>query len=155
MNARYFVSGVGLVAALALTACGGGGSQGGGSNGGGAASAAALGMSADPSGAFAFQPTTLNGAASQPITVNFQNPAGVQHSFVLVKPGTEEQVDQAALAKNGDWTGDANVIAGTKVLTQNGTETVTIPGQPAGTYTYICTVPGHYQGGMKGTLTIR
>jgi uncharacterized cupredoxin-like copper-binding protein len=49
----------------------------------------------------------------------------------------------------------AGVIATTAVLNANGEETKEAPAQSAGTYTYICTVPGHYAAGMKGTLTVK
>ena len=34
-------------------------------------------------------------------------------------------------------------------------ETVTFTAPAAGTYTFLCTVPGHYDTGMSGTLTVR
>lgn len=160
MNARTLLGGIGLVAALTLTACGGGGGEGTGggtaaSGGGAAGGATTLTSTADPSGTLAFQQTALEATANQPITVTFQNPAPVQHSWVLVQPGQEDAVNTAAQAKGGDPTGVPGVIAGSKVLNQNGSETITIPAQAAGTYSYICTVPGHYPAGMKGTLTVK
>jgi uncharacterized cupredoxin-like copper-binding protein len=32
--------------------------------------------------------------------------------------------------------------------------TFTVPKKP-GVYTFICTFPGHFAGGMKGTLTVK
>ncbi len=58
------------------------------------------------------------------------------------------------MAKGGDPTGISGVIAGGKPITSSN-ETVQVPATPAGTYPYICTVPGHYQAGMKGTMTIQ
>lgn len=112
----------------------------------------AITVNADPSGQLKFAETTLNAVAGQPVNVTFTNPAPVPHSWVLIEPGQEEAVDEAATAKNGDISGVAGVIAGTAVLNANGTETVQVPAQPAGEYMYICTVPGHYAAGMKGTL---
>ena len=51
-------------------------------------------------------------------------------------------------------TGD-DVAAGIKVLNPGENGTATVPALPAGTYTFLCTVPGHYAAGMKGTLTIK
>lgn len=109
-------------------------------------------VSADPSGQLKFVETTLNAVADQPASVTFQNPAPVPHSWVLVQPGQEAAVDQAATANNGDVSDVAGVIAASAVLNANGTETITVPAQPAGEYSYICTVPGHYAAGMKGTM---
>jgi uncharacterized cupredoxin-like copper-binding protein len=157
MNARTFLGGVSLIAALALTACGGGntGSTGGtGGTGGNAGGGSTIASSADPV-QLKFQEATLQAAANQPITVNFNNPStATPHNWVLVQPGQEEAVANAAAQKNGDPTGIAGVIMGGKPIT-NSKEAISVPAQQAGTYPYICTVPGHYLAGMKGTLTVQ
>lgn len=157
MNARRFFGGIGIAAALTLTACGGGGAAGGeGGEGNGGGAAQAVSVSADPSGTPAFQQTTLTGPANAEIPVNFSNPAPVQHNWVLVEQGQEDAVAAAGAANNGTVPeGTAGVIAAGAVLNQNGQETITVPATPAGTYTYLCTVPGHYQAGMRGTMTIQ
>jgi len=156
MKASKFVAGIGLLTALALTACGGGGGEGGaaGSAGGEAGGASTIEVSTDPGGNLVFNPTTLTAAAGQPIAVDFTNPAPVQHNWVLVEPGQEQAVADASAAKNGDATGVAGVIAAGTVLDPNGNETVEVPAQEAGEYPYICTVPGHFPAGMRGTLTV-
>lgn len=153
MNARRFLVGVGLIVSLALTACGGGGGGGEGGQGGGGATT--VEVSADPSGALAFQPTTLTATANQPITVNFRNPAPLQHNWVLVQQGQEDAVANAAQPDGTIPQGTAGFIAAGAPLNSNGQETISVPAQAAGTYSYICTVPGHYVGGMRGTLTIQ
>ena len=70
-------------------------------------------------------------------------------------PGHEQAVADAAGSTGGDTTGIAGVIAMTSVLNAKGDETTEVPAQQAGTYTYICTVPGHYAAGMKSTLTVK
>ena len=158
MYTRRLLSGIGLVAALALTACGGGGGQTGtpaaspaGGNGGGGA---ALDVQADPSGNFRFQQETLQATAEQPFTVNFNNPTSVEHNWVLVQPGQADAVANATIPTNGAIDGVSGVIAGHNPIT-NASETVQVDALQAGEYPYICTVPGHYQAGMRGTLTIR
>jgi len=150
MKIHYILGSLGLAATFALTGCGG--TDG---NAIAAQSAAAVEVQADPSGALAFQQTTLETPAGQPVAVNFGNPAPLPHNWVLVQPGQEQAVVDASAAKNGDAVGVPGVIAGSAVLNANGQETVTVPGQAAGTYPYICTVPGHYAAGMKGTLTVK
>jgi uncharacterized cupredoxin-like copper-binding protein len=155
MNTRRFFGGVGLLAALTLTACGGGG---GGTTaspspaaGGGTTT---VEVQADPSGQLAFAQTTLNAPAGQEFDVHFRNPSPVEHNWVLVDPGQEDAVANASLAAGGNAVGLDGVIQATEVHQQNEEETVTVPALDAGQYTYICTVPGHYQAGMRGTLTI-
>ena len=48
----------------------------------------------------------------------------------------------------------AGVIAASPVLNKGEIATLDIQGLEAGTYPYICTVPGHYEAGMKGILTV-
>ena len=163
MNARTLLGGASLIAALALTACGGGSNTGGtggntggtgGNTGGNTGGGATIASAADPV-QLKFQQETLQAAANQPITVNFNNPStSMPHNWVLVQPGQEEAEANAAIPKNGDPTGIAGVIAGGKPIT-NSQEAITVPPQQPGTYTYICTVPGHYLAGMKGTLTVQ
>jgi len=109
-------------------------------------------VAADPA-AIAYQQTTLAAAADQPVTVNFNNPAALEHNWVMVEPGQEAAVADAAAAQNGDPTGITGVIAGGKPIA-NASEAVQLPATPAGEYPYICTVPGHYAAGMKGVITL-
>ncbi len=157
MNTR-FLGGIGLVAALALSACGGGaeGGTAGGSAAAGEGAGGAVEVQADPTGQLKYQETTLTGPANTAISVNFTNPAPVQHNWVLVQPGQEDAVATAGAANGGNVpAGTPGTIAAGAVLNQGASETVQVPATPAGTYTYICTVPGHYQAGMKGTMTIQ
>ena len=156
MNTRILLGSLSLVATLALTACGGGSGEttGTGGTGGTAGGATTLSAAADAT-QIKFAETTLEATAGQPITVNFNNPSTtLPHNWVLVQPGQEDAVANAAIATNGDATGLAGVIAAGKPITGS-QEAVSVPAQQAGTYTYICTVPGHYQAGMKGTLTVK
>ena len=144
LKARFWLLGLALVSAVILSACGSTGGGGGG-GGGGAVSVNMLDT-------LKFDPATLSVGAGG--SVNVKNGGAQQHNFVLVKPEDENRVATEAAAKNGDATGIAGVLAGGAPVAGGGTETVTLSA-PAGSYSYICTIPGHYQAGMKGTLTIQ
>ena len=145
-----------MLIVLTLAGCGGAtATSGSGGTSAGGGTVTTLDVTADPSGQLKFQPETLEATAGQPISVSFKNPAPVQHNWVLVMPGQEQAVADAAASKGGDATGVAGVIAMTSVLNANGDEIKEVPAQQAGTYSYICTVPGHYAAGMKGTLTVK
>lgn len=101
-----------------------------------------------------FQPETAVITAGQALTLTFNNPSSLQHNWVLVQPGQEQAVDAAAAPRNGDATGLDGVIAASPVLA-TGDAPVNLPALQPGTYSYICTVPGHLQAGMQGTLTVR
>ena len=82
---------------------------------------------------------------------------------VLDKQITEQNIqakflDPASTEASHDYVppGDKNVIAHTKLLGPNETETITftapfVPGQ----YLYVCSFPGHYTQGTKGFMTVK
>lgn len=45
-------------------------------------------------------------------------------------------------------------VARTEMLAPGGEATLTVPDLKPGTYTFLCEVPGHADGGMKGTLRV-
>ena len=141
-----------LIAALALAACGGGDDttsdtaaetpttqeEGGGGEGekeaeGGTAGAATLDFEADPSGALAYTTDTAESKAGK-VTVNFTNSSPVPHDVAI-----EDEAGET--------------VAETEVLAE-GSDSAAAELEP-GEYKFFCTVPGHRQGGMEGTLTVK
>ncbi|MEK6273413.1 MAG: plastocyanin/azurin family copper-binding protein [Actinomycetota bacterium] len=134
---------LGILAPLALAACGGDDDEttpaqttptttpaGGGGGGGGGSET--ISLSADPSGAFAFEQTSLSAQAGND-TIDFDNPSPVGHD-VCVEDSS------------------GNEVGCSDVVTQDKTSlTVDLK---AGSYTYYCSVDGHRAGGMEGTLTV-
>lgn len=141
------------IAALALVACGssnsssssttetsGGESQAGqggaakeeGSSAG-SGSASTVKFEADPNGELAYTSTKETAKAGK-VTVEFKNPQALTH-------------DVAIENANGEEVGATELIA-------DGSDTTTVNLKP-GTYTYFCTVPGHREAGMEGTLTVK
>ncbi len=156
MKFRSLLGGATLVAALALAACGSPGAEEpaapeNGEAGNGAAQT--IEVAADEA-ALAFEQTELTATAGQPITVEFSNPGALPHTWVLVEPGQEQAVNDAAGADGAVAADTTGVIAASSVLQSGGSETIDVPALEAGTYPYICTVPGHYAAGMVGTLTV-
>lgn len=144
-----------VLAALALAACGGSdssssessapaestsesggeaeGAKGGAeAEGGSAGSAATVDFEAASSGLE--YTTDFDEAAAGKVTVSFTNPQPVPH-------------DVAIETENGE------VLGQTEEVTE-GSDSTTINLKP-GTYTYFCTVPGHREAGMEGTLTVK
>ena len=83
------------------------------------------------------------------------------HNFVLLalKADPIKFVNSAAMARATDFVpADAkdSVIAHTALAGAGETVEVTfkVPAA-AGTYTFLCSFPGHFQAGMKGTLTVK
>jgi len=82
-------------------------------------------------GQVAFDTKALQAKAGK-VTVEFTNPGGIPHD-VQVAQGAKE-------------------LGGTKTI-NSGKATFEVDLKP-GTYTFFCSVPGHRQSGMEGTLTV-
>jgi azurin len=153
LKAHFWLLSLALVGTLLLSACGGGG----GSTAGGTTN---LNLATDGE-LLVFKPAALTAAAGSQVSVTFQDAStSQQHNWVLVKGGDDvaAKVDEAgatAGAAKGYIPDDPNIISNVKLLNggESGTATFTAPA--AGTYTFLCTFPGHYGAGMKGTLTTK
>ena len=161
LNLRMLTVAVMLGIAMMLSACGGGGGGAtpGGSGGGTASGPQTIDIGSDGEN-LAFDKTTLTATAGQQVTVNFKNnSAAQQHNWVLVNGGESVAGEIANAGLTAGLSAQylpadkANVLANTAVLNggESGSVSFTAPG--AGTYLYICTVPGHYPL-MQGTLTV-
>jgi plastocyanin len=140
MTRRILMFALVIVAlALGLAACGGGdegnggGNGGGGGGGGGGGASTTLDLAADPGGAFAFDKTSLEAPAGN-VTIDFTNDASIPHNVTVEGNGVEDEA--------------------TDTITQS-TATLELTDLQPGTYTFYCSVDGHRDGGMEGTLTIK
>jgi plastocyanin len=96
-----------------------------------AAATTTLKLAANPAGQLAYDTKQLSAKAGK-VTIEMTNMSPVEHD-VAVAQGT-------------------TVVGQTPVFT-GGSKAVTLTLKP-GTYTFYCTVPGHRQAGMEGTLTV-
>ncbi len=110
-----------------------------------------------------FDKERLEAPAGSKITLVMKNDtqpdSGMQHNWVLVKPGTEPMVAADGISAGADnaWLkpNDDRVIAHTAKMAKGGESvTLTFDAPPPGEYPYICTFPGH-AGVMKGVLVIK
>jgi azurin len=89
---------------------------------------------------------------------NTESKAEVGHNWVLVRPGQETTViaSGTAAGDDKDWLDkdDPAIVAHTRLIEGGQSNTITFTA-PRGTYTYLCTFPGHFAGGQKGTLVIK
>lgn len=86
--------------------------------------------------------------------------SAMSHNWVLLKSGTDASAfDNAARSASDNAyipkSMSDRVIAHTAMVGGGHSDTVTFaaPTKP-GDYEYICTFPGHFRAGMKGTLTV-
>jgi plastocyanin len=132
------------LAALGLAACGGGNDNsttaastpaattpaGGGAGGGGGST---VDISTPSGGSLAFDQKDVSAKAGS-VTINFDNKQPLQHDVKVEDSSGKE-------------------LGGTD-LVSSGSATATVDLQP-GTYTFFCSVPGHREAGMEGTLTVK
>ena len=136
------------LASVALVACGGsdsttttssGEEAGGGAaaesgkESGGAGGGSTIKFEADPSGELAYTTTEASAKAGN-VTVDFKNPQSLTHDVAIEDSGGKE-------------------VGKTELIGEGETST-TVDLKP-GTYTFYCTVPGHREAGMEGTLTVK
>lgn len=137
------------LASVALVACGsssdstssttttsGGESTGGAAAGGGkeeGGGGSTIKFEADPGGELAYTTTTASAKAGS-VAIDFKNPQALTH-------------DVAIEDSSGEEVGKTELIAG-------GSDSTSVELKP-GTYTFFCSVPGHREAGMEGTLTVK
>ena len=126
------------LAALIAAGCGGGDDEGSSSDnatteasGGSDSGGGALALAADPNGAPAFDPTTLEAPAGK-VVIDFTNDSSNPHNVTLEGNGIEEVASDTVTGESTSVEADLE----------------------AGTYTFYCSVDGHRAAGMEGTLTV-
>jgi plastocyanin len=90
-----------------------------------------LQLAASPSD-LAFDTTSLTSKPGK-VTIDLDNPAALEHNVAIEQDGKE--------------------IAASETIAE-GKTSVSADLAP-GTYTFLCTVPGHAEAGMEGTLTVK
>lgn len=96
-----------------------------------AAPGGGLALSADPGGALSFDKDALDAQAGE-VTITMGNSSSTPHNVAIEGQGVDEK-------------GEVVTQAESQVSAQ----------LEPGEYTFYCSVPGHRQGGMEGTLTVR
>jgi plastocyanin len=104
--------------------------QAGGEGAKPAGEGAILQLAADPE-ALEFDTTELSSPPGE-VTIEFSNPAVIEHDVAILRG--DQQLAKSALISEGQTAVSAELE----------------PGE----YEFICTVPGHAEAGMQGTLTV-
>lgn len=90
----------------------------------------------------------INATAGEPLTINFENTGALVHDFTIDEgPFSNISSEGGTDESGGEWAIHYSLDSGS-----SGTFTFTT--DEAGDYTFYCTVPGHRQAGMEGTLTV-
>jgi len=102
---------------------------------------------------FKYVPASITVPQGEPVTLTLKNDGNVEHDFVVQKIGVADVQEH----DHGNMSGhdmespeyDLHISAmpgGSGVITFTSTET--------GTYQFLCTVKGHKEAGMVGTLVV-
>jgi plastocyanin len=100
------------------------------------------------------------GAAAGGSTVNISTPSGTDLAYdqkdVSAKAGsvTIDFQNNESIAHDVAVEDSSGMQVGATALVSSGSATATVDLTP-GTYAFFCTVPGHRQAGMEGTLTVK
>lgn len=108
-----------------------------------------------------YEQTAFTVREGQTVTLTFANTADVEamhHNVVVLTPTADvDAFGQAAMsAADTDYVPAAMtdaVVAHTPMSAPGETVSVEFPAPAAGTYTYVCTFPGHFIT-MRGTMTV-
>lgn len=95
------------------------------------AATTALKLAAEPGGQLSYNTKQLAAKAGK-VTITMTNMSPLEHNVTVAKGST---------------------VLGATPTFQGGSRTLTLSLKP-GTYTFYCSVPGHRQAGMEGTLTV-
>jgi plastocyanin len=90
-------------------------------------------QAADPGGQLKFTKSSLTAKAGS-VTINFTNDASLPHNLTIQQ-------------------GSSGPTVGATPTFTGGQKSLVVK-LKAGTYTFYCSVPGHRQAGMQGTLTV-
>jgi plastocyanin len=96
-----------------------------------AAAVTKLALAAEPGGQLAYNTTKLTAKAGK-VTITMANASPVEHNVTIAQ---------------------GSKVLGATPSFVGGSKTVTVTLKP-GTYSFYCSVPGHRQAGMEGTLTV-
>jgi uncharacterized cupredoxin-like copper-binding protein len=112
---------------------GGAAAEGGEKSSGGGGGGSTVEFEADPGGQLAYTTTEASAKAGK-VTIAFKNPQGLTHDVAIEDSGGKE-------------------VGKTELIAESATST-SVNLKP-GTYTFFCSVPGHREAGMEGTLTVK
>ena len=103
-------------------------------------------------GEFFYKPDAVEAKAGQ-VTIDASNIGSAPHELVLAK--TDDAPDQLPTSSDGSVDEASLDVPGEVEEVEGGAEgTVSLDLQP-GKYVMFCNLPGHYSGGMYGSLTVK
>jgi azurin len=127
-------------------------------------------VGSDAGGKYFFKPDVITAKPGEQLVVRLRSVVGAMgkmpkmamaHNFVLIKPTVNAQTFANAAIAGGfqnnfiaaNQKGD--ILASTALAGIGETVEVAFKAPAAGSYPFLCTFPGHFAGGMKGTMNVK
>lgn len=103
----------------------------------------------------AFDKTHLELEAGRPVRITLENQGILEHDFSIVEIATLGEVIEETAETGDHEMGHVAEEPDVHVAAHAGdSNTIEFTPAAAGQYTFYCTVPGHREAGMEGTLTV-
>ena len=104
--------------------------------------------------ALKYSPATIEVTAGQPVKISFQNNDSMDHDFSIVEiPMVMSATAEPMAGHDMSGMSEEPQLHMATLMNQSATLEFT-PSKP-GTYEFFCTVAGHKEAGMKGTLVVK
>lgn len=104
--------------------------------------------------AISYEPDTVTVKAGEVVELTVENTLDILHDLTIDEMDADVFTGEVAGHGHGDMGGGADDAALHVGLEAAGSSTVRFRAHEPGEYTFYCTVPGHREAGMTGTLIV-
>lgn len=104
----------------------------------------------------AYDPTRIDGVAGRPLRVTLENAGALEHDFTIgeIPLSGAPKVEQAIVSAEHEMGHTAEEAAVHVAAAAGATGVVEFTPSSPGEYAFYCTVSGHREAGMAGTLVV-
>lgn len=100
---------------------------------------------------YEFTPNTWTVPAGEEVSITITNEGTLTHEWVLLQEGVTIASEDDLPESEEEL--EENFVNVEQEVEPGESQTLTFQAPPAGTYQVICAIPGHFNAGLKGTLT--
>ncbi|HSB90257.1 MAG TPA: cupredoxin domain-containing protein [Anaerolineales bacterium] len=103
---------------------------------------------------FSFTPNTLEVTAGVPVRLTMMNEGTLEHDFSILEMPMETMAATSVPMEGHDMTAMGEQAQLHMAAAVGMSNTIEFTPTKPGTYEFFCTVPGHKEAGMVGTMTV-
>lgn len=104
---------------------------------------------------FSFEPSTITLKPGEPVILEVRNDGGVLHDLTIMNMPVKDVKDQGGTAQHDMSAADMKAMAAHVAVEAGKTGKVEFTPTQSGTYELYCTVAGHKDSGMTGTVVVQ